>query len=110
MLLEAHGYEVHIAASGEQALAMLQARDYTLLIADCVMPDLTGPQISKLIKADPGMAALPVLLMSASLGCDVGADSGDSFLRKPFRAENLVIEVRKLLQTIAPVAGSLAKV
>lgn len=111
MLLEAHGFDVQVAANGVQALSMLRASSHELVISDCVMPGMTGEELSREIKADPSMATLPVLLMSASLRCDIARGASyEGFLRKPFLAENLLVEVRKLLQVIAPAPSAFAKV
>lgn len=111
MLLEAHGFDVHVATSGLEALFMLRASSHELVISDCVMPGMTGLELSREIKADPSMATLPVLLMSASLRRDIASGASyEGFLRKPFLAESLLFEVRKLLQVIAPAPSAFAKV
>ncbi|WP_229505683.1 response regulator [Massilia genomosp. 1] len=98
MLLEAHGFEVEIAASGAQALSRIRAGRFDLVISDCVMPGMSGPELSDSLKADPATAQLPILLMSGSLRCDVAKSaSHDAFLRKPFLAEALLAHVRTLL-------------
>lgn len=99
MLLESYGYDVSVVLSGSEALAKISDREPELLISDCCMPDITGLQLSEQIKARPSMTPLPILLMSGSLQCRVApGKSYDAFLRKPFLAEDLLLEVRKLLQ------------
>lgn len=98
MLLEAHGFDVTIAGSGAEALSKIKGIPHELVISDCAMPDMSGLELSEKLKEDPATAALPVLLMSGSLrGQIADGTSYDSFLRKPFLAENLLVEVRKLL-------------
>ena len=98
MLLEAHGFEVTIASSGAEALSRIKGAPHQLVISDCAMPEMSGLQLSEKIKEDPDTAAMPVLLMSGSLRGDIADGSSyDAFLRKPFLAENLLVEVRKLL-------------
>ena len=98
MMLEAHGFDVSVAASGAEALVKIDGAAPELVISDCEMPGMTGLELSKVLRADPTTAQLPILLMSGSLRCDVAlGTSYDAFLRKPFLAENLLIEVRKLL-------------
>jgi CheY-like chemotaxis protein len=102
MLLESYGYEVNVALSGADVLASIAARQPDLLISDCCMPDMSGLQLSEQIKAKPADLQFPILLMSGSLQCRVaGGPSYDAFLRKPFMAEDLLLEVRKLLQKFA---------
>lgn len=98
MLLEAHGFEVSIAGSGAEALSRIKGVPHHLVISDCSMPEMSGLQLSEKLKEDPNTAAMPVLLMSGSLRGDIAdGASYDAFLRKPFLAENLLVEVRKLL-------------
>jgi two-component system chemotaxis response regulator CheY len=109
MFLELQGFEVNIATSGAEALSIINGLSHELLISDCAMPGMTGGELSEKLKADPSTAQLPILLMSASLRCDVAkSSSADGFLRKPFLAENLLHEVRKLLDgNCIPVANSI---
>lgn len=98
MFLEIKGFEVSIATSGTEALSQLNTASVELLISDCEMQGMTGLELSKVLKANPATAELPILLMSGSLRCEVApGTSYDAFLRKPFLAENLLIEVKKLL-------------
>ena len=99
MLLESYGYDTSVVLSGAEALAKISDQQPELLISDCSMPGITGPQLSEQIKASPSTMDLPILLMSGSLQCRVApGKSYDAFLRKPFLAEELLVEVRKLLQ------------
>lgn len=102
MMLEAFGYDVNVVSSGSEALARISNRQPELLISDCCMPDISGLQLSKQLKARPDGLPFPILLMSGSLQCRVaGGPSYDAFLRKPFLAEDLLLEVRKLLEKFA---------
>ncbi|GGY91669.1 response regulator [Pseudoduganella plicata] len=99
MMLESHGYDVSIVQSGTEALAWITEQRPDLLISDCCMPGLDGLQLSAQLKARPGTAQLPILLMSGSLQCRVArGTSYDAFLRKPFLAEALLQQVHKLMQ------------
>jgi two-component system chemotaxis response regulator CheY len=99
MMLEFHGYDVSVALSGAEALAKVASQQPELLISDCCMPDIGGVQLGEQIKARSGGTRIPVLLMSGSLQCRVApGKSYDAFLRKPFLAEDLLLQVRTLLQ------------
>lgn len=99
MFLETYGYEVNIALSGEEALSQIEARQPDLLISDCCMLELTGLALSQRLNAGPGGSPFPILLMSGSLQSQVArGNSYDAFLKKPFLAENLLSEVRKMLE------------
>jgi len=98
MFLESQGFEVTVACSGDEALGRIRHTAPELLISDYEMPGMTGVQLSERLRSDPDTARLPILLMSGCLRSEIGgANSVDGFLRKPFLAENLLIEVRKLL-------------
>jgi CheY-like chemotaxis protein len=102
MLLESFGYDVNVVSSGSEALARISNQQPELLISDCCMPDIGGLKLSEQLKARPAGLQFPILLMSGSLQCRVaGGPSYDAFLRKPFLAEDLLLEVRKLLQKFA---------
>lgn len=103
MMLEAYGYDVSVALSGSEALAKISDRQPDLLISDCCMPEMSGVELSEQLKAQAPAHPFPILLMSGSLRCRVAPGfSYDAFLRKPFLAEELLLEVRKLLPDITP--------
>lgn len=98
MFLESYGYEVSVVFSGTDALSAIRSNPPDLLISDCCMADMTGLELSKQLNAVSGGSPFPILLMSGSRRCDVApGKSYDAFIRKPFLAENLLSEVRKLL-------------
>ncbi len=98
MYLEGCGFEVEVASSGKDALSRIHAGTTELVISDCAMPHMSGLELCKALKSAPSTATLPILLMSASMRGEVAPGlSYDSFLRKPFLAETLLMEVRKLL-------------
>jgi CheY-like chemotaxis protein len=102
MLLESFGYDVNVVSSGSEALARISNQQPELLISDCCMPDIGGLKLSEQLKTRPAGLQFPILLMSGSLQCQVaGGPSYEAFLRKPFLAEDLLLEVRKLLQKFA---------
>lgn len=98
MMLESHGYDVNVVSDGVEALKRIREKQPELIISDCSMPNMGGLQLSEEVKARPADAQCPVLLMSGSLKCRVApGTSYDGFLRKPFLAEDLLLEVRKLI-------------
>lgn len=102
MMLESHGYDVNVVPNGAQALDRISSRQPELLISDCSMPGMGGLELSKHLRASAAARNLPILLMSGSLQCQVApGKSYDAFLRKPFLAEDLLLQVRKLLQRSA---------
>jgi len=99
--LQAHGYRVLLAASGAEALVLLQAHaaEVDLLVTDVVMPGLGGRALADAARAlRPG---LPVVYMSGYMNDDVVrqgvASAADAFLAKPFVPSTLARKVRDVL-------------
>lgn len=80
-------------ADGAAALSALREHRPDLAILDIAMPELTGVEVCRAIRADPDTGDLRILLLSASVdenaqsaGLDAGADH---FLSKPFSPRDL---------------------
>lgn len=102
MMLESYGYRASTARSGAEAIAQVAAKNIDLLVADCVMPDMDGLELSRRIRQVQQSATMPIVLMSGSLQSDVAVGSTyDAFLRKPFLAEHLLAQVERLLPHLA---------
>lgn len=63
--LQQLGHQVDEVGDGDTALRMLHRRPYDLLLLDIIMPGLDGYQILELLRADPELSSLPVLVISA---------------------------------------------
>jgi signal transduction histidine kinase len=98
LLLEDEGYEVETASDGKQALARLhQGPRPDLIILDLMLPSLDGWEFRTIQRADPTLAGIPVLAVSADSSAKAQAIDATSFLRKPFGAEDLLGRVHKIL-------------
>ena len=98
LLFEVHGFAVHMASNGIEALAALAARRPDLIVSDCMMPLMDGLELCRHVRADPAMADLPIILMSGAPDRhDLASVRYDAFLKKPFLFSRLMTEVRKLL-------------
>ena len=104
--LQAHGCRVAEAASGHEALAVLDRRSaadlFDLVLLDMQMPELDGIATARVMKATPRLAALPVVLLS-SIG---GLPGGDRMAReigfaavvtKPIHRSTLLNAIRSAL-------------
>ena len=91
--LEAQGYAVVAAANGAEALAALRSDDVhpCLILLDLMMPVMNGYEFRKEQRADPALAGIPVVVISAHARAGVDADA---FLPKP-------VALRRLLAVIA---------
>ena len=109
MYLESQGFEVCVASRAE-AISRLDQGEHKLLISDCALPGTVGLPLPVAIRSAESRPQVPVLLMSASMRNQIPpSTSYDGFLRKPFLAENLLIEVRKLLDGVAVADHSTVK-
>ncbi|MDQ6874510.1 MAG: response regulator [Actinomycetota bacterium] len=100
--LELEGFEVHMAADGEEALQ--QAVDVLpdVVVLDVMMPRLDGLQVARRLRADARTQAMRLVLVSArAQAADLqrGEDMGvDAYITKPFEPDELVSVVRRLAE------------
>jgi CheY-like chemotaxis protein len=64
-LIQKLGYRTMSAYTGEGALATLAVERPDLLILDVMMPDMNGPEVLKVVRANPQTAMIPVVMYSA---------------------------------------------
>lgn len=100
-LLRREGFEVFVASDGEEALIKLRAEKPDLVLLDVMMPKMNGFDVCQAIRADPNLADMRVLMLTAkgreaevSKGLGLGADA---YMTKPFSTKELVVQVRALL-------------
>lgn len=81
-------------ADGRSALEAIQKYNPDLAILDISMPEMTGIEVCRAVRADPSVTDLRILLLSASVddvARNVGLEAGaDYFLAKPFSPRELV--------------------
>jgi len=86
-LLEEHACETLVATTGDVALDLLRQSRPNLVLVDVQLPGMSGYQVTRRIKADPALADIPVVALTAHAMAheDVRArDAGcDAFLTKP---------------------------
>lgn len=94
------GFEVVAAADGEAALAAVD-ETVAAVVLDVVMPGMDGFEVCRRLKADPRVADIPVIFLSASFSGDFRRRAfrlgGADFLAKPFQTEELPAYLHALL-------------
>ncbi|MDD1001622.1 response regulator [Pseudomonas sp. TNT2022 ID642] len=101
--LERHGYEVLEAGTGGEGLALIESEVLDALILDVNLPDMSGFDIVRILRADARTALLPVIHVSAAsiqtgdiiTGLDAGADA---YLIHPVDPDVLLATLRTLLR------------
>lgn len=99
-MLELHGYQVLYAENGEKALSLFDQYDeqVSILVADIVMPKMSGPQLAHLLRIQ--RPELPVLFVSGLLAYeDLEGLLGACLLKKPYSPSVLASKVREVLAT-----------
>lgn len=103
-LLSDQEYEVETASDGIIALSMIQRQFYDLVLSDVMMPQLDGFGLLQILRADPIMQDIPVILLSARAGEESRieglAAGADDYLVKPFSARELIARVEATLKMV----------
>ncbi len=104
-LVQRHFPEGEILSSGggEDLLPLVRREQPDLIVLDAVMPAPNGFEICRRLKSEPDTARVMILMVSAQLihpgDRALGLDSGaDSYLCKPYEAEEMVAQIRALLR------------
>ena len=108
--LEVEGYQVIVAMDGQDGLQKAQTEQPNLIILDLMLPKLNGYEVCTMLKQDTRYQKIPIMLFTAKaqerdekLGMDCGANA---YMRKPFRAQELLEQIRALLALATPVQSS----
>ena len=99
--LENEGYDVDIAFSAEQALT-LNLNNYSLILLDIMMGEISGIKMAKMLKADVKTANIPIIFCTAKdteddmiMGLNLGADD---YIMKPYTIRNVIARVKSVLR------------
>jgi two-component system, OmpR family, phosphate regulon response regulator PhoB len=108
--LRAAGFETALATTGEQALAQVRRKIPDLVLLDLMLPDVSGTEVCRQIKADPRTRHVPVVMLTAKgeevdrvVGFEIGADD---YVTKPFSVRELVLRLKALLRRSGPARAS----
>ena len=99
--LENEGYDVDIAFSAEQALTY-DLKQYSLVLLDIMMGEISGIKMAKMMKADVTTADIPIIFCTARdseddmvMGLNLGADD---YIMKPYTVRNVIARVKSVLR------------
>jgi len=108
--LEIEGFEVVMAVDGAEAVQKAQTEHPNLIILDLMLPKLNGYEVCTKLKQDPAYKHIPIVLFTAKtqdkdekLGMECGANA---YVRKPFRAQELLEKIRSLIAAPAQPGGA----
>ena len=101
-ILSKTGYQVDVANDGREALKLLQLHDYDAVLMDCMMPVMSGFDVTAVIR-DPASKvrnhAIPVIALTANAfaedRCTCIAAGMDDYLAKPLEVEKLLATLQK---------------
>jgi DNA-binding response OmpR family regulator len=100
--LTRQGYEITTAAGGQEALDLLNQQNFDLVILDMLMPGINGLQVLKKLKSDPGLRAIPVIMISALDSTDRVVEcialGAEDYVFKPFNPILLKARVSAALE------------
>ena len=106
------GHDVVAVSDGAAAIDACQAERPDLAVLDVMMPGVSGLDAIRAIRADPSLADLPVILLTARAqesDVETGFDSGaDDYITKPFSPREVVARVRAILKRSQPAVAAAA--
>jgi len=100
--LRAAGFETEAAGTGAGGLAKARAQTPDLVLLDLMLPDVAGGEVLRMLKSDPELRKVPVVIVSAKgqeadriQGLEQGADD---YVVKPFSVRELMLRVKAVLR------------
>ncbi len=101
--LRREGFETVLASNGTDALALARTSRPALVVLDVMLPDLSGTEVCRRLRAAPETRDVPIIMLTARgeeidrvMGFEVGAD--DYVVKSSFSVRELVLRVRAVLR------------
>lgn len=96
--LTAEGFQVQIATSGAEALALIAALQPQCVLLDVMMPEMDGLEVLRRLKANKATAGIPIIMLTAKAEPDdrqaAFRSGADGYVTKPFDVYELSAHVR----------------
>ena len=104
--LEVEGFRVVAAADGRAALARFRADRPDLVLLDLMLPELSGIEVCRIIRAESGVPIVMLTAKDSELDKVVGLELGaDDYVTKPFSLRELSARIRALFRRAEQVAA-----
>ncbi|WP_199258486.1 phosphate regulon transcriptional regulator PhoB [Paracoccus binzhouensis] len=104
--LEAKGFQVVMAENGDEAMLLVAEEQPDLIVLDWMLPNVSGIEICRRVKADPSTRQIPIIMLSARSeevdrvrGLETGADD---YVVKPYSVVELMARLRTQLRRTRP--------
>lgn len=101
-ILSGEGYEVVSASNGRECLKCLSDKEFDIVLLDIMMPEMTGLDVLQIMRNNPVLHNLPVMVVSAKVGSDdvkEALDAGaNEYIKKPIDEVELLARIRTLLR------------
>ncbi|BBL56956.1 phosphate regulon transcriptional regulator PhoB [Methylomonas koyamae] len=102
MVLEQASFKVLAVASAEQARESLADNMVDLILLDWMLPGISGAELARRLKSEPGYKDLPIILLTARgeeedkiRGLEIGADD---YITKPFSPRELIARIKAVMR------------
>ncbi len=100
-LLDAHGYEVLQATNADVAMELARAHVPDLILMDIQLPEISGLEVTKWLKADEALAEIPVIAVTAfAMKGDeerIRAGGCEDYVAKPISVTAFIDKVKRYL-------------
>lgn len=104
-----HYFHIDYCYNGREAIRSLMNTEYHLVISDVMMPEMDGFSLLRLIKKNPELNHIPVILLTSKTdianrmeGLEQGADA---FMAKPFNVQELHVMINSLISNVLRLKG-----
>ena len=100
-LLEAHGYQTVGTRNGIEALDLARKHRPDLILMDIQLPEVSGLEVTKWLKDDPELKAIPIVAVTsyALSGDEAKARAAgcDGYIAKPYSPRQMLAKVREII-------------
>lgn len=104
--LERSGMTVRSAANGKEALIRINEQKPDIILLDWMMPNMSGPELTRRLRKDPVMKEIPIIMLTARISEDdkvTGLNAGaDDYVVKPFSPRELLARINAVLRRTVP--------